>query len=150
MVSFHGVRQQVSKELQRVEVKDVMTKKVQTFHPDQSLGDVVKTLLEKKISGGPVCDDQKNLVGIISEGDCLKQVVRGKYLNMPQATPKVSDAMVRDVKTMPPNLSVLEAANMFLELKLRRFPVMENGKLLGQVSQRDIMQAVIALKEETW
>lgn len=150
MVSFHGERATVKKELQQVAVKDVMSKKVITFSPEQKIAEVVNILITKKISGGPVCDGSNNLVGIISEGDCLKQVIRGKYNHMPQQSSLVQDCMVKEVKTMSPDMDVLEAAAMFLDLKLRRFPVMEDGKLIGQVSQRDVMRAVLDLKDATW
>lgn len=150
MVSFHGARAVPKKELQQVEVKDIMSHKVITFRPEQKISEVVEILIDKKISGGPVCDGEGKLVGIISEGDCLKQVIRGKYNHMPQQSDTVAHCMVKDVKTMPPDMDVLEAAAMFLDLKIRRFPVMENGKLLGQVCQRDVMHAVRDLKDETW
>lgn len=111
---------------------------------------VMNTLVAKNISGGPVVDDDNNLVGVISEGDCLKVVVRGKYNNMPNACGKVGDCMARDVVTIPPEMNILEAAKKFLNLKLRRFPVIRDGKLVGQISQRDVLQAVQSLEQSTW
>ncbi len=148
--SYTGVRKAPEKETQQILVKDFMTTRLILFKPEQSVGEVVKVLIEKNISGGPVVDSIGNLVGIISEGDCLKELVKGKYLNSPRDHGLVADHMVKEVKTISPNVNILDAANMFLTEKVRRFPVMEGGKLLGQISQRDVLRAVDGLKVETW
>lgn len=148
--SFTGVRKAPQKEIQQIKAEDFMTAKLVTFHPDQHMGEVFKKLLDKNISGGPVLDDNGNLVGIISEGDCLKEVVRGKYNNSPNKVGTVGELMVGEVHTIPPDMSILEVAQKFLSLKVRRFPVMSEGKLVGQISQRDVMRAVRELKNETW
>lgn len=135
---------------QSLQVKDFMAKKLITFSPDDSMHLVTKTLVSKGISGAPVVDDKGNLVGVISEGDCLKQVVRGKYTNTPQLTGKVCDYMTPDPITIEPGKDILQAAQLFLKLRLRRFPVLDNGKLVGQISQRDVIAAIETLKNETW
>ncbi len=149
-MSYQGARPNPPKETQQVQVKDYMTKKLVTFNPEQGMDEIIDTLLSKKISGGPVVDEDNNLVGIISEGDCMKQVIRGKYNNTFHDAGKVKDHMSTDVKTMNPGTNVFEAAQMFLEMKVRRFPIMEEGKLIGQISQRDVMQAIQNLKKQTW
>lgn len=149
--SYMGVRQAPpKKEIQQVQVRDYMSSKLVTFTPDQSIGDVVEVLLKKNISGGPVLDSQGKLVGIISEGDCLKEIVKGKYSNLPNDPGIVSHHMVRDVITIAPDINILEAAQKFLELKVRRFPVLKDGQLIGQISQRDVLRAVENLEHETW
>jgi CBS domain-containing protein len=97
-----------------------------------------------------VVDEHHRLVGVISEGDCLKEVARGKYNNTPNHSGKVGDHMTRDVYTIRPEMNIFEVANMFLDVKLRRFPVVKDGKLLGQISQRDVMRAFDKLKNATW
>ncbi len=136
--------------IQIVNVESYMTRRLVTFHPDQTMDQVVETLLAKNISGGPVIDDDDRLCGIISEGDCLKEVVKGKYNNSPSMSGKVSEHMAVNVKTVTPEMNIFELAQMFLNMKLRRFPVLENGKLVGQISQKDVMRAVIKLKNTTW
>lgn len=128
-------------------VEDYMTRRLVTFSPDQTMDQVLDILLKKKISGGPVIDENNNLVGIISEGDCLKQVVKGKYNNVPTLSGYVRDYMAKDVKSVSPDLNIFELAQMFLSLRLRRFPVMKNGRLLGQISQKDVMRAMIKLQQ---
>lgn len=149
--SYQGVRQApVKAEVQDVSVDHYMTRRLITFHPDQTMDQVIKTLLDKKIAGGPVVDDDGDLCGIISEGDCLKEVVRGKYNNTPTLSGKVRDHMSTDVKTVHPEMNIFDVAKLFLNLKLRRFPVLREGKLVGQISQKDVMRAVQKLKNSTW
>ncbi len=150
VMSYQGARPDPPKETQQVQVKDYMTKKLVTFNPEQSMDEVIDTLLASNISGAPVVDADNHLVGIISEGDCLKQVIRGKYNNTFHDPGKVGDRMSRDVKTITAGMNVFEAAQMFLDLKLRRFPVLDEGKLIGQISQQDIMRAIQSLKKVTW
>ncbi|MEO9802220.1 MAG: CBS domain-containing protein [Reichenbachiella sp.] len=138
-------------EIQPVSVGDYMSTRLITFHPDQSIMDVVDQLLKHRISGAPVVNDQKELCGVISEGDCLKEVVKGKYHNLPVMDGKVKDHMAKNVVTILPGMNIFEAANMFLEKKIRRFPVLdEAGRLVGQISQKDIMRAVKNIKSENW
>ena len=128
-----------------VNVEDYMTRRLVTFHPNQTMNEVVDKLLEKRISGAPVVDEHNNLVGVISEGDCLKEVVKGKYNNHPTLHGLVSEHMATDVKFVVPEMNIFELAQMFLTLRLRRFPVLQEGKLVGQISQKDVMRAVLKL-----
>ena len=149
--SYRGVAQAPpKKEQQAVRVEDYMTRRLITFRPDQTMDQVIEVLTTKKISGGPVVDESNKLIGIISEGDCLKEVVRGKYTNTPSLSGKVSEHMTRDVYTIDPKMNIFDVAKLFLEVKLRRFPVIRDGKLLGQISQRDVMRACKNLKHSTW
>lgn len=90
------------------------------------------------------------LLGIISEGDCMKQISESRYYNMPMDNMKVSNHMVTNVDTIDGNMNVFDAANKFLESKHRRFPIVENGKLVGQISQKDVLKAALALNGQTW
>jgi len=131
-------------------VSQYMTRNLVTFKADQSVREVMDKMVQHKISGGPVVDDDGGLIGIISVGDCLKQVVRAKYHNLPQDKELVRDHMNKEVITIAPDKDIFEAANQFLTNKLRRFPVLENGKLTGMISQRDVMTAVMKLSRTTW
>ncbi|MCA6074544.1 CBS domain-containing protein [Fulvivirga sedimenti] len=150
--SYRGVAvvKEKGHKMQDVHVEDYMTRRLITFSPNQTMDIVIKTLITKKISGGPVVDENENLVGVISEGDCLKEVVRGKYNNTPNLSGRVEEHMTREVYTLPPETNIFDAARKFLEMKIRRFPVVKDGKLLGQISQRDIMRACQNLKDTTW
>ena len=73
--SFQGRRNQPQKEdLKPALVSDYMTTKLITFRPDQPVSEVVESLIKNRISGGPVVNDKNELLGIISEGDCIKHI----------------------------------------------------------------------------
>ncbi len=150
--SFQGARKQQQNTSQPIalKVKDYMTTNLITFKPDQSVQEVVESLIKYKISGGPVVNDRQELVGIISEGDCLKQLSESRYYNMPLDHDNVEKRMATNVETIDGNMDVFDAANKFLNSKRRRFPIVENGKLVGQISQKDILKAALQLKGENW
>lgn len=150
--SYRGVQAapEVEKEAQKVTVADYMSTRLITFRPEQSIDEVINVLLKNKISGGPVVDENNQLCGVISEGDCLKEVVRGKYNNSPNMSGTVADHMAKEVITIAPETNIFDAAQKFLTLKIRRFPVLRHGQLVGQISQKDIMKAVVSLQGETW
>ena len=149
--SFQGARKQQNVVAPTsLKVRDYMTTNLITFKPDQSVQEVVESLIKNKISGGPVVNDRKELVGIISEGDCLKQLSESRYYNMPLEHDNVEKRMARNVETIDGNMDVFDAANKFLQSKRRRFPIVENGKLIGQISQKDILKAALELKGENW
>ena len=149
--SYRGV--QIQKEpvkSQSVSVGDYMSRKLITFKPEQHMDEVVNSLLKNRISGAPVVNDEGELIGVISEGDCMKEVVRGKYNNMPTLSGTVADHMSTNVISTSPETNIFDMANKFLELRIRRFPVVDLGKLVGQISQKDVMRAVHSMKSATW
>ncbi|EDP70995.1 CBS domain protein, putative [Flavobacteriales bacterium ALC-1] len=149
--SFQGARKQQNvTSSTSLKVKDYMTTQLITFKPNQSVQEVVESLIKNKISGGPVVNEKNELVGIISEGDCLKQLSESRYYNMPLDHDNVEKRMATNVETIDGNMDVFDAANKFLQSKRRRFPIVENGKLVGQISQKDILKAALQLKGENW
>ena len=149
--SFQGARKQQNVlDQSPLKVSDYMSTNLITFKPEQSIEEVIETLINNKISGGPVVNENNELVGIISEGDCLKQISDSRYYNMPMAQDNVEKRMVKDVETIDGNMNVFDAANKFLESKRRRFPIVQEGKLIGQISQKDILKAAMQLKGQNW
>lgn len=149
--SYIGKRIKPRKEfMEKVRVSDYMTRNLVTFRPEQPVLEVIDILLKKNISGGPVVNEKNELVGIISEGDCLKEISDCRYHNLPMEDVKVEKHMIKNVETIDGNMNVLDAANKFLESKHRRFPILENGKLVGQISQRDVLNAAMHLKGQSW
>ena len=134
------------RQYETVEKYMVPLSNIVTFKPDQPIQDVISIIIKKKIAGAPVLDDQQHLVGMISEKDCLRLIVDQAYYNMPAETRKVSDYMTAKVQTMSPKTNIVEAAMEFLNSPIRRFPIVENGMLIGQVSRRHILRAAQNLK----
>lgn len=153
MVSFTGKKmEEPPKKVKEYRpVTDYMTRDVITFHPDQSIVEAMDTFLEKGISGAPVVDDHGKLVGIISEVDCLKIMVDEAYYNLPHGKITVAQYMSHNVATVPITSDILDVASKFLSTNYRRYPVIdENGKLAGQISRRDVLQATRDLKTSSW
>tara|TARA_R110002073_G_scaffold221808_1_gene381962 strand:+ start:267 stop:731 length:465 start_codon:yes stop_codon:yes gene_type:complete len=149
--SFQGSRRmQQEVETSPIKVKDYMTTNLITFKPDQSVEDVIDSLIKNRISGGPVVNNNNELIGIISEGDCIKQISESRYYNMPLNNNSVEKHMITNVETIDGNMNIFDAASKFLESKRRRFPIVEHGKLIGQISQKDILKAALKLKGHTW
>ncbi len=135
---------------ENIKVSDYMCTKLITFTPNQSVLEVMNTLIKKKISGGPVINEKNELVGIISEGDCMKQISNSRYYNQPMADIIVEQHMATEVETIDGDMNVFDAADKFLASKRRRFPIVENGKLVGQISQKDVLKAALELKGSSW
>ncbi len=148
--SFTGPRKKQEPEQTPLSVRDYMTRDLITFKPDQSVEDVIDLLIKHRISGGPVVDEDGKLVGIISEGDCIKHISESRYFNMPMEDSTVASRMIRDVETIDGNMDIFDAANKFLTVRRRRFPILENGRLVGQISQKDILKATTELKSQNW
>jgi len=121
-----------------------------TVRPDQLINEVIDIMIEKRISGAPVLDHNKKLIGIISERDCLRIIVDQAYHTLPHSDPVVSDYMTRDVKTLSPDSTVVDAATEFLNSPIRRMPVVENGVLIGQISRIDILRAAKNINPTNW
>jgi CBS domain-containing protein len=128
----------------------VPASKMITFRPDQRIEEVIDIMIEKGISGAPVLDENRKLVGIISEKDCLRLIVDQAYNNLPINDRKVSDYMTAKVKSLSSTSDVVDAANEFLNSPIRRLPIVENGALIGQVSRRDILKASKNISATTW
>lgn len=150
--SFQGARRKASNlsEAIPLKVKDYMTTNLITFKPNQSIEDVIQSLIKNKISGGPVVNDNNELVGIISEGDCIKQLSESRYYNMPMDNLSIEKYMIKNVETIDGEMNIFDAASKFIKAKRRRFPIVLNGKLIGQISQKDVLKAAINLKGQNW
>ena len=150
--SFQGARRQQSNvdDTPSLTVSDYMTTDLITFTPDQTIESVMQAIIKHRISGGPVVNDKHELVGVISEGDCIKQISESRYYNMPMQDQTIEKHMARNVETIDGNMNIFDAANQFLNAKRRRFPIVENGKLVGQISQKDVLKAAMQLKGHNW
>lgn len=124
--------------------RDYMSTDLITFGPDTDIHRAIRTLLEKRISGAPVVDEPDRLVGILSTKDCLRVAFSASYHRELGGT--VSDYMSRDVKTVDADADIVEVAEMFVKGPYRRFPVTDNGRMIGLLARRDILKAI----EDFW
>lgn len=129
--------------LKSVKVRDWMTANVLTLGPQMEMLRAVHMLVENRISGAPVIDENGKLVGILSEKDCMRVALEAGY--HAHYGGRVCDYMNRDVRTVDAQASVLDVAERFNNAPYRRYPVLEGDRLVGQISRRDVLRALIAL-----
>lgn len=106
--------------------------------------------MKNGISGGPIVSDSNEVVGFISEGDCIKQITESKYYNLPLEEMSIEHYMSKNVICVGPEESLLDIANKFLVTKKRNFPVIQEGKLIGLISQKNVLKAVLDWKSSHW
>jgi predicted transcriptional regulator len=124
--------------------RDCMATRLITFHPDQPIREVVQVLLAKSISGGPVVANGHELIGMISELDCMRALAGAAYEGHYNARDRlVRDEMTTDCVTIHPEDNVYTMAHVFETKCVRRLPVIEDGRLIGQVSRRDVLRTLL-------
>jgi len=111
--------------------KDIMTKRVVTVSPSTTVKELTELLAAKKISGVPVVDEQKRVVGIVTEADVLAH----------PGAKTVEEIMTKKVISVTPDTPVEEIAKLLAKKKIKRVPVIDKGKLVGIVSRADIVKA---------
>lgn len=125
--------------MKSVKVSDYMARRLVTFHRNDNVVQAMGVLLDKKISGAPVVDDDGNLVGILSEVDLMEIVIQDSYYD--ESFGIVADYMQSPVDTIDPDMDIYSVAERFHKEHRRRYPVVKNGKLVGQISRRDVLRA---------
>ena len=122
-------------------VKNYMASDLITFTPETNVLTAIRTLLKYKISGAPVVDESGWIIGILSEYDCLKPNLQSSYHN--DMGTLVKNCMSKEITTIKATASLMETAELFIKSGVRRLPVVENKKLIGQISRRDVLRAII-------
>ena len=122
------------------QVKDYMTGKLVTFHPETDVLDAIHELVSHGIAGAPVVDDHGDLVGMLSELDCMKIALHAGY-HAHWGGP-VSEYMTTDTETVEADMSIIDLAQQFLDTTYRRYPVVKDHRLIGQISRRDVLRAL--------
>lgn len=133
-----------------MKTRDIMTTKVITARPDETLKEVILKLRTNNISGVPIVNSNNKVVGVFSETDVMKELP--DLLNDADAIPlidikELTDTSVRMVMSEPkyiiaPDSEVKEAARIMLEKYIHRLPVVENDELVGIVSLGDVLKAL--------
>ena len=126
--------------LRSVAVREHMLKNPVAVRPEDSVYDAIHAIIVNRISGVCVVDGEDKLVGILSELDCMRAILSATYNE--QAAGKVSEFMTRDVITAGLDDDIVNLAADMLAHKHRRRPVVEDGRLVGQISCRQILRAV--------
>ncbi len=126
--------------LAAAKVRDCMTASLVTFTPEMGVMEAIRVLLEKRISGAPVVDSHGHLAGMLSEKDCLRVALEVGYHRGWGG--RVDEYMTRKVETVDADMNVVDVAKLFIEDNFRRYPVVSHGRLVGQISRRDVLKAI--------
>lgn len=121
-------------------VREFMDKYVDTLSPETDIMDAVDFLLEKRVTGAIVANSRGELAGILTESDCLKLLTLG---GADHAVPKgkVKDYMTSAVEAIPPTMDIYYLAGLFMIKNFRRFPVVEDGRIVGAITKFDVLRA---------
>jgi CBS domain-containing protein len=130
-------------------IDKIMDKDEITLSPEQPIHEAINILLDRRITGAPVLDKNRKIVGMITEKDCLRVLIDSAYHNMP-SDKTVASYMSPVVKTVTTDHDLLDLANEFLTTNFRKFPVVYKETLVGQVSRRDVLRAIADMNNTTW
>jgi len=120
---------------------DIMTEDVVTIQPESSIQDAIELLLMQHISGLPVTDEEGQLIGIVTEFALLAIAYDQ---NIRQDT--VAQHMTSDVLTIGPSDPINKVADLCIMHRVRRVPVVQDGRLIGLISRRDVLRAMYESK----
>jgi CBS domain-containing protein len=120
--------------------RDYMTRHLVTFSPEMEVMHAIGILVEKRISGAPVLDRLGNLVGMLSEKDCMRIALSAGYYG--EWGGRVGEYMHAPVSTIDADMPIVEVAQLFAEGTFRRYPVTEDARLVGQISRSDVLRAL--------
>lgn len=127
-----------------IRVREYMSANLVTLTPDMEILSAIHELVKHRISGAPVLDERGNMIGVLSEQDCMRVALHAGYHG--EFGGRVSEYMSRDVRTIDADASILELAELFLSAPYRRYPVLDDNRLVGQISRRDVLRALEALR----
>jgi len=123
-----------------IRVRDIMRTDLLRLSPETEINAALRELLQNNISGAPVVDADGNLIGVLSQKDCLRAALDAHYHHAWGGP--VSTYMSSPVETLEPNLALVNAAHFFTNSQYRRFPVLEENRLVGQISRVDVLKAL--------
>jgi CBS domain-containing protein len=147
-----------------MKASDVMVTDVVTAKPDSSVYDVAELLLTNRISAVPIVDDAGKLLGMVSEGDLLRrgeadtgherswwlkllmgrELLAAEYLK--EHSRRVRDVMTRGIVSAEPDTPVADIATLLERYRIKRVPIVRDGKVVGIVSRANLIQALATLR----
>lgn len=122
---------------------EIMSTNLKTVHPNTSIQEAIEILINQRVSGLPVIDDQNRLVGMITEF-ALLAVAYDRSVSKQT----VSQHMTRDVITVNVDDPASRVADLCIVHRVRRVPVMREGRLVGVIARRDVLRALTSAPVE--
>lgn len=128
-----------------IAARDCMSTDLVTLLPTDDVLDAVQLLLRHRVSGAPVVDAHGRYLGIFTEKCSMHVLLDAAYEQLPVCD--VRSFMDAEAQTIGPDTQLLSIAQVFLLTPYRRLPVLEEGKLIGMVTRRDVMKCWMKLVE---
>jgi predicted transcriptional regulator len=129
-----------------ITAKDYMTRSQITLTPDMDVLEAIRLLLKKQLTGAPVVDKIGNLIGMLTEKDCMQVALNAGYYD--QWGGPVSEFMHTGVETVDADTNLVDVAELFNKIEHRCCPVVFENRLVGQITRRDILRALDTLSHE--
>ncbi len=128
--------------------RDIMSTTPVTISPDTPIFEAINLLLKNDVTGAPVIDENSNLVGVISEYDCLRVLGPAEFYDDKHLSgQKVKDYMSGEVKSAPPDLGIYMLAKHLLDHSIQRLPIVEDGKFLGLVTRAHVLRGIERMRK---
>ena len=129
-----------------LKAKEIMQSNLITAKQDAPVLEVINLLAQNEITGLPVVDDDMTLVGLVSEKDVLGIAYRvlADVIGNAMDVKKIGDIMTKDVVSFSPNDNLDDICQCFMNKPFRRVPVLDNGKVVGIISRKDIIAHAFA------
>lgn len=124
-------------------INDCMRRNPLTIDLDANLVEAIEIIMEYKLTGLTVTNAAGEAVGILSELDCIESILTAIYNEGDPEHVMVRDAMCAELNVCRPTDSIVEVAQDMLKTRQRRRPVVESGKLVGQVSSSNVLWALM-------
>lgn len=121
-----------------MKAKDIMNKNVIVTTEKTTIGQAMNMCIDNAISGLIVVDDRKNVVGVVTEKDLLVA-----YNFLGNKGEEIKDFVSREILSVSPDTSLVKISNLLVQRNIKRVPVLLDGNLVGVVSRRDIMKAIV-------
>ncbi|EPZ49912.1 CBS domain protein [Bacteriovorax sp. BAL6_X] len=118
------------------------------LHTDMDMQEAGEYFIKHNITGLPVVNDYENIVGFLSQKDCLKYSLDAKYYNHP--TSLVEHYMSENVVTIPAKSTLTFIVELFLHYPFHAFPVVENGKVIGIIERTTVFEVIHNMKGTNW
>ncbi|MBN2395298.1 MAG: CBS domain-containing protein [Candidatus Atribacteria bacterium] len=150
--------------MKKVKVKDIMLRNTASVLPECNLEEVIKIMALQRMNGIPVVDENQKVVGFISNHDIIKALLPNylgiinsntfitEFIHLSKklreyANHKVEEFMKRDIKTVNEDDNEVMAADMLIRYRIHHLPVIRNGYLVGIVTMKDLLKAMLENKE---
>ena len=124
----------------RITVREFMSTDVVTLRPEMDVLAAVHVLIRHKISGAPVVDADKKLVGMLTERDCMRVALDAAFHQQSGGT--VAEFMISNVVVVDADESIITTARRFYDGEYLRYPVVDGTGLVGVISRSDVMQVI--------